>query len=289
MLNDFFKLNEPYERFGEDQLVQHFKTANDIKDVLYQPDVWPNFKALRKVKGKKFTNVSFSKTQIEKITFHNCEFKDCLFIGTQFVEVHFIDCKFTDCNFYKATIEKCYWNPTSVSYSKGYKKTHANLGVILFQSLMKNADTMDQPEWFRLADMEFLRWKRAQLKFDVNEKKIGKLEYWKKYLMDILYERILGYGYRPLYFILVTISGFLFVSAFNFYALDSKLKIDGEVVPLATFWDGIFYTFSIMTLLGFSTITPVTACAKIITVIEAFFSVIWLAVMTSTITKRLFR
>ncbi len=217
MLKYFFKLNQPFETYEEENFCNHFKTSADLKNVLYKPDSWPqNFK---KVKGIKFSNVSFSKKVIEQVTFTDCEFTDCLFIGTTFAKVEFHRCKFLNCNFYKAKIVECYWDPVSVRFDKSYKKNFANLGVDTFQQLMKNADNMDQPDFAMNADIEFRRWKRAQLKYDLEANKFGKLQYASLFAKSFIYEWLCGFGYRPVNFIISTLVVFTLISILNVYLL----------------------------------------------------------------------
>jgi hypothetical protein len=73
----------------------------------------------------------------------------------------------------------------------------------------------------------------------------------------------------------LTISGSLTHSAFN--------------GPSHSFVDSVFYTFSVLTVLGFSMVTPETAFAKIWTVIQALAAVGWLGIFTSILVKRFIR
>ena len=52
MLENFFTLDTPFDTYDEAQLVQHFRTSNDLRNVLYEPPEWP--KGLRRT-----TNCTF--------------------------------------------------------------------------------------------------------------------------------------------------------------------------------------------------------------------------------------
>jgi hypothetical protein len=179
MLNDFFKLNGEPERYDTiEALLHHFKTANDIRDVLYIPDVWPS--DLRRMTGTTFSNVSLSKKTISEVTFTGCTFEDCLFIGTNFVGVEFHRCKFVNCNFYKSSFDDCYLDPDTVHFDKKYRKSAANVGVALYHALIENASKRRQSDFEMNADMQFRRWKRWQLVFDEKAKKIGRAERYRR-------------------------------------------------------------------------------------------------------------
>lgn len=286
MLKDFFKLNAPFVKFDEAQLQAHFATSNQVQNVLYEPDVWPA--NLFKTKGKTFENVSLSKTKFFKVTFTKCKFQDCLFIGCNFDDVEFHKCEFTNCNFWKSEFHKCYLDPRLISLDKSYRLTHANLGVGLFQALFDNLSAQNQTDFAREADIEFRRWKRAQLRHDVKDAKLTKMESNIIYTKSIVYETLAGFGYRPFRFMLWTIALFLIASIFNYFVLGSSLSA-GSSGGNVSFADSVFYTFSVLTILGFSTVTAATDFAKIVTVFEALAAVGWLGILTSVLVKRFIR
>jgi hypothetical protein len=57
----------------------------------------------------------------------------------------------------------------------------------------------------------------------------------------------------------------------------------------ASFVDSVFYTFSVLTVLGFSSVTPSSDGAKILTVLEALASIGWLGIFTAVLVKRFLR
>jgi hypothetical protein len=248
------------------------------------PARWP--KQLTKNKHKTFENVSFSKTCVSKVTFNKCCFKDCLFIGTTFDNVEFHSCKFLNCNFFKTQIENCYLDPKSVKFDKKYKKCASNIGVHIYQQILENSAKSRQSEHERIADIRFRQWKRAQLDYDLNDDKVSQVEYYWKKTSSIIYEYSCGFGYRPGNLIITTIILFLTISVLNMWIMNNGLQINDEIVSQLTFTDSIFYSFSLLTSLGFSTVIPVTATTKIFAVAEALIGIGWLSLFTTVLVRR---
>lgn len=250
MLQNFFRLDDQFAEFGEVELENHFRHSNDLRDVLFDPEQWPN--SLRSLKSLNFRNVSLSKTNFKKVTFTECTFKDCLFVGATFQEVEFHRCKFIDCNFYKADFSQTYIDPSSFAFDSSYRKTHTNICVGLYQRLAENSSKEKQNDFEREADIEFRRWKRWQLRYDRAVGKITKTEIIYKWASNWLYENIAGYGYKPLRFVLATLLFFGAASVLNMNIMAGEVSVDGEKIVEISLSDSIFYTYSMMTALGFS-------------------------------------
>jgi hypothetical protein len=288
MLQSFDKLNDPFKVFQEADLVNHFDSSDQIRDVAYWPADWPQ--SLTKMKNKTFQNVSFSKTKLERVTFTECKFVDCLFVATEFVSVEFHRCEFKDCNFYKASLKGSYLDPNTIKIDKSYKGTRANVFVTFFQRLLDDLADQHQVDFAANADIRFRQWKRAQIKFDLESGHVTRFRAFELRWRSRIYEVSSGFGYKPWRFVLWTIALFFLTSAINGYFLSESLAVNGHpAVHPSGAADSIFYTFSILTILGFSTITPITAPAKLMTVFEALCAVGWLAILTSLLVKRLIR
>jgi hypothetical protein len=288
MLSNFFQLNGQFRRFDEAELVSHFRESLDLRSVLYGPDNWPN-SSLRRLKSATFENVSLSKTTFKECTFINCKFTDCLFIGSIFESVEFHRCTFINCNFYKSAFESCYIDPRTISFDRKYRHSAANVGVSLYHELYENAARSRQPDFLMFADIEFRRWKRWQLEYDQKTSKISVVERYAKAVSSWIYEVLTGFGYRPLRFIIITIVFFNLLSLINMGILPETLKQDGEVVHTIDTADAVFYTYSMLTALGFSTIVPVTGLGKIMAVAQALLGIGWLGLFTSLLVKRFIR
>lgn len=288
VLDDFFKLNGKFEKFtAEKDLDSHFKTSSQLENVLYEPSKWPT--PPYKVNGKKFLNVSLSKTSFSKVSFQNCHFEDCLLIGCNFQEVEFHRCTFKNCNFYKSEFYKCYLDPSVITFHKHYKKNYANVGVGLFQQLLDNSADQHQADHSMLADIAFRQWQRAQLRHDLAVGKITCLGYLLLFVRNFSFDWIAGYGYRPARFFGWTILLFLMISLINFWLLADSLTVNESGASGAGLVDAIYYTFSVLTVLGFSTVVPVSSTAKLVTVIQALAAIGWLGIFTSVLVKRFIR
>lgn len=284
MLKDFFKLNTPYTDIDEDDIVSYLEAQSEVQSALFRPDSWP--KSLNKLKNMSFSNVSLSKTAFSKVTFTRCEFTDCLFIGCIFEDVEFHSCKFVNCNFYKSKFERCYINPNSFKFKFKYKLTHANVGVSLFQNLMENSAKEKQSLFEKISDIKFRKWKNWQSKFDYNSNKIGLWRLIYTFFANFVYDAISGYGYKPIRFVFFTIFIFTSISWANTIVLPDIISVDGRDISKIDFYDSLFYTYSMLTGLGFSYIVPLTPIAKIYSVAMAFFGIGWLSLFTSMIVKR---
>jgi hypothetical protein len=98
-----------------------------------------------------------------------------------------------------------------------------------------------------------------------------------------------GFGYRPWRFIVTTVIVFTVFSFVNMTLLPGALRQDGDVIKEIALSDAIFYTYSMLTALGFSTIVPITGFAKILAVAEALLGIGWLGLFTSLLVKRFIR
>jgi hypothetical protein len=284
MLSELFNLNKPFEEFDEIKLAEHLKTSQDLRSVLYRPDKW--ISEPTKFKSFSFTNVSLSKTQFNELTFTACQFEDCLFIGSRFINVEFHRCKFINCNFYKASFDNCYIDPATLSFDRRFRRQASNICVGVYQQLYENSSNTRQVDFARTADFEFRRWKRWQLRFDHEDGRISRFDRVLKWCASLAYEFVAGFGYKPWRFVVATLLLFTSMSMLNMGVLSNAVLHESTVVNHMTFADAVFYTYSMMTVLGFSTIVPVTNFAKILAVSEALLGIGWLGIFTSLLVKR---
>lgn len=310
MLKNFFRLNddEPIIDFDESALVRHAQTSTALRNVIYRPDNWPTVALAatspsipspsgiaslptmpRQLKGWKFYNVSLSKTEISKVTFTDCVFEDCLFVGTSFLGVEFHHCKFINCNFSKAKFIEAYLNPNCFSFGWRIWWHYANTGVGLFQELYENSSKSRQADFEATADFNLRKWARWQQKYELQRKNINIIQLALKVISSFISEWTTGFGYRPLRFIITTLLFFTAMSFMNMHFLLFSLKSDSGIINRMSWPDAIFYTYSLMTALGFSSIIPITSFAKIAAVGEGLCGIGWLGIFTSLLVKRFTR
>ena len=83
-----------------------------------------------------------------------------------------------------------------------------------------------------------------------------------------------------------TLALFLAVACVNHLLIGNRLLVKDALVADPSFIDSIFYTFSMLTVLGFSFIVPADEWAKLLTVFEVLGAIGWLGVLTSVFVKR---
>ena len=286
MLSNLFRLDGEPLVVRAGMPIPGLSAAEPVQDIVFEVNPW---KTGTGVKGVRFLRIAFSKL-IEKVTFTDCTFEDCLFIGTRFEEVEFHNCEFRNCNFWKAKFSQVYLDPQSIFYDRKFETDAANAGISLYQALLGNFEDQRQDKFYLISDIRFRRWKRFQIGADLKRGRVGWVEARFQQFTSWLYDVCVGYGYDPLRFFATTVGLFLLVSWLNYSVIASAVSIANTKPGTATsFVDAIFYTFSILTVLGFSTIVPASPLAKLMSVSEALLAVGWLGMLTSVLVKRFLR
>ena len=261
--------------------------GDEVSNILFRGSVW--YQARQKIKGVTFKNVSIQNMELFQLTFTECTFEDCLFNGSHFREVEFHKCKFINSSMWKAKFEQCYLDPRTIHLDRRYQIEAANVGVTMYQALLSNYANERQDAFYADADIQFRRWKRHQLDWDIRKKHVDAIPgRWTRF-KSLTYDILAGYGYKPGRLFGFTIAFFLAISVFNHFAIGSNLAVNGEPPANPTLVDSIFYSFSVLTVLGFSTVVPASAFAKLLTVFEALAAIGWLAIFTSVLVKRFLR
>lgn len=275
--------------------------GDTVVNVVFPAGAWKT--PVRGIKNVTFRNVAFSKTTISQITFTKCKFEDCLFIGTHLDEVEFHSCDLVNCNLWKVRLTKVYLRPEQVKFASRFRVEAANIGISAFHAMLSNFAEERQDHFFMQADIRFRRWKRYQIWHDLRKEKKTKRAAWWEWVCSILHEGLTGFGYRPLRFSIWTLILFLGISYMNYVLIGDRIQVAGAVEPAfpsgagsmpgapahASLIDSIFYSFSVLTVLGFSTVTPWSDGAKLLTVLEALASIGWLGIFTAVLVKRFLR
>jgi hypothetical protein len=258
-----------------------------VTNVVFEQDPWPA--PSKRIRNVTFNGVAISKTTVKEMTFADCTFEDCLFVGTRFEEVEFHNCKFVNCNFWKARFQHVYLDPNRIIFDRRFRIEASNIGISLYQALLGNFAEERQDKFYMDADILFRRWKRHQIGHDLRRKRLGQFRARTQYVSSLFYEIVAGFGYRPGRFFLVTIFLFMLISWLNYHLIGNAVAIDGTPSEHASFANTMFYSFSILTVLGFSSIVPVGAFAKLLTVFEALAGVGWLGMLSAVLVKRFLR
>lgn len=302
MLSDLFRLDGTPAILAAEEMPP-MSPGDKVVNVVFPPGNWaPPTGDIKKVI---FRNVAFSKTKIARVTFTDCTFEDCLFIGAHLDEVEFHGCDLVNCNLWKIRLTRVYLRPERVRFARRFRVEAANVGISVFQAMLSNFSEDRQNRFFMQADIRFRRWTRYQTWHELREKKKTTREALWVWGASITNEGLTGFGYRPLRFFVWTIALFFAVSCLNHVLIGDTIQVAGAAGASAapgagiavsggthhhaSFIDSVFYSFSVLTVLGFSSVTPSSDVAKILTVLEALASIGWLGVFTAVLVKRFLR
>ena len=288
-----FKLRDTYEEIPASEPEEFWKilgTKNEISDLLYRPDTLKGGEEPQKlydVKGKTFSNVSFAHTEISNLNFTKCAFEDCIFFRTVFDNLEFHDCSFKNCNFGKCRIKETYIDPGSFSECLDIER-YANIGIHLYQQLMRNFKDLDQPDFYRSAEFMFRKFRRSELWYKIKKREIRRREGYPMVLWNFLAEKFLGYGVRIWRFVFTT-----FVLFFCFWFLNNVfweefgLKVLCDNCTKGTWDESLYYTAVSLSNLGYGDIVPSSAYGRMWASFQAVVGAIWFAVMASMIFRRM--
>ena len=273
--------------------------GDKVANIVFPPGPW--VPPTSDIKNVTFRNVAFNKTTISQVTFTECTFEDCTFTRAHLDEVEFHGCDLINCALYKMRLTRVYLRPERVKFAPRFRVDAANVGISAFQAMLSNFAEERQDHFFMQAEIEFRRWKRYQIWYDLRVENLTRWEAWWEWTCSIMHEGLTGFGYRPIRFLMWTIALFFAVSCMNYFLIGGSIQVAGaavtsvapgtgaEVPAHASFIDSVFYSFSVLTVLGFSSVTPSSDGAKILTVFEALASIGWLGIFTAVLVKRFLR
>lgn len=280
MLKDFFKLNEPFEKFDWDKLSLQLRTSKHICNVLYEPASLGDLR----ISDITFENVSFSKKKLSRLTFSNCEFKDCLFIGTVLNDVEFHDCKFENCNFFKSTFTSVYGKPNQFRMAITEKR-YANIAVHLYHELRENYYQKAQREFKNEAEYYFRHWNRIFNSVNFGRNGIKWYRYGFKYYGSWLYDYALGYGYHLKNLVITACLIIIFAMILNHVFADCLFSAPTDPSITKT----IYFTITTMATLGSAGYSPDTEVGYIFVVGNVLIGMTILSATITAIFKRLIR
>ena len=287
MLTDFFRLDGAPRDIHEDELIAHLRSQNLLTDAIYRDRTLSDLREAV-FRGKTLRNVSFSKARIARITFTECTFEDCLFIGTIFEDCEFHRCIFINCNLYKGRFVDVYIDPNAFRFEREYKRTHANVILGLYQRLEGNLRNIAQKGYAAEAEILFQRWRRYQLLYALHRHWISRSTYIVESTKNWLFDTMAGYGNRPGRFILFTVIVLLAFAMIN-YVLWPLFECPPPNDKRVSFVTAVYYTFILMTMVGFGDIFTTSPLGHLVSLTEALFGVALLGLFTAVIVKNVFR
>lgn len=261
-------------------------TRVEIANGLYRPEllVSPQAPKMWRVRDKQFLNFSLAKTEIRDIEFQNCTFNECLFMGSTFSNCRFTDCTFTRCNVHRFELRNVFVHPRVFANCIPSKK-YANIGVHLFQELLRNSRMQAQPDYSDEAQYLFRRWQRF-----LNEDEFAKVPGWRKVqkgtaiLGAWAFEFFLGSGVR-LRNLAGTSAALLLILTVCHWTFRQLLGLDGPA-RINNLWDAFYFTTVTLTTLGYGDITPTTEIGRIAIGLEGLLGFVLLATLASTVFRK---
>lgn len=288
MLYDFFRLNgEANATIGSGEEMVALLQQQHIENAIYEPDEF-HPRPFFKIQGKRFFNVSFSRTHFFWIEFRKCSFEDCLFLGTEFERCELHECNFKCCNFHKSRFIDTYVDP-QIFIGLFHPRDHTNIGVHVFQQLRSNAMNTHQPEFFQTADWQFRLWRRRELRWELRKKKKSLRQVVRPIVLNFVYELFVGYGHSLRRFVGWSACAFILIVWFNCWWFRSGMHIPKDAETVNGTARTIYYTLVTLTTLGYGDITPVTQGGMLVAGLEALLGLVWFGMLTSIIVKKVFR
>lgn len=281
----FWKVENGTDIDEFDDFLDILEKNTTLKKLIYKPDLLDGKQKYQynlSIEDKYFYNFSFNFTTIRNVVFANCSFEYVKFREAKFVDCQFRNCKFIKCNFLDANFVRVLIDPTSFKECLD-KKLHSNIGVKLYQKLLKNYRDEDQPEYERYAQYQFYKWKRYQDWRDISDDKKSPWErflkfcnWGAKYFLDYFN----GFGlkfWRTFRSLLIIILVFSYI---NFY-----FKFEFGLC-LETYWDSIYFTTISMTTLGYGDITPSQLAGKLFASFQTVVGFLFFGLVASVLFRR---
>lgn len=281
MLNDFFNLNAPFDTYDQQHAFMDAVNQSTplIANSQFTPPSISATPQFRRIKKKRFDNVSLSKKTIDGLSFTECRFEDCLFINTVFKSCEFHYCHFKNCNFYKCSFESTYIDPNTLVDAVDPKK-YANIGLDLFQELARTSALTNQHVFRARAEFLFERWRRFQLRYDREQGKISQGQYYWRLCGRCLLEFTSGYGWRPGRLALSIVGVFIVLTLFN-YSCWTTFGLSSATLPKA-----LFFTAGTVATFGQGGFVPTTPFGYLLVSMEGMIGVILFALIASIAFKK---
>ena len=254
---------------------------------MYESDELPSFfgKNRTRLANVAFKNVGFSNTRVRGFEFSRCRFEDGLFLSTVFEDCRFIQCEFINCNFSRAEFDSVFIDPKCFIRATP-KNGYENIGVYLFQQLLRNSKREGQPDFTDESQFWFRHWLMRQHLSEIRMLPLSCNKVLKIARLAFLgfYQISMGSGMRVgRLFVTIGIT-VIVLSIFNLFALESIKSSSG---PLNGFVDALYFTTVVLTTLGFGDFVPMNSNDRLIVSFEALLGYLILAILASTIYRKI--
>lgn len=244
-------------------------------------------------KKKRFDRMRFHGVTFRSITFRECLFDKCLLLSAKFEDCEFHECTFVACNTHKVRFLRTYIDPRSFVRGLFDRKRYSNVGIDLFQALLRVAVEESQPDFRVTAEYHFRLWQRYGAEYRWRQKsataRAFDLKFYLQWLANVTSQLFSGYGLRGLNILLSTTAFVCFVTLYNhlnWVAFDfdpEKMKGVSYATKLLFFTLGNLSTFGTAELLprsdfGFRAITY-----------QVVLGLGWIALTTAVLVRKVLR
>lgn len=260
------------EQIEESIQANSIENGSNIELKIITFDPIQNRSYIANLKRVRFYKCIFTKQKIEKSSFQHCEFIECQFNDTEIRNCEFHECTIIESCFFKPSISNTYLDPKSFKFKRHWYIYWPNVNAGLFQELYKNSKSIYQDAFAMEADVRFRFYTRYVDLF----KRLKP----SKYLQGVFYDVFLGSGYGVTNALVTTA---LLIAGFS-YVIDGHIKPVGDTGHFSS----LYFSIVSFTTVGYGDSTPTAdTVAMALTMFFLLLSVVWGAVVTAIIVKRI--
>jgi len=281
-----WSLTQPFHNINSTEEFAELAKEKVMKRRLFLPGVLEptDLHATMRIENVTFENVSFAKTKLKRLRFKSCKFRKCLFIGTTISECDFYHCQFSLCNFYKVRLFETHIDPKLISDCMD-KKDHTNIALNLYSEIRKSALQLENPEFASEAGYQYQRWNRYHMTYKFRSGDLPWYEFALRWMANLMFDYIVGYGWRIRRFALSTAILIIFLTAWN-YIFWCNLTGNNAIIGSPSIIKSLYYTVITITTLGYGDITPATAWGMLSASGQTAIGVVWIGLLVSIIVRK---
>lgn len=273
----------------EEEFTNILSNSHDARGLAYWPATFEPSGQWKTIRDKKFIGCSFKDTTLVGVYFFNCQFEDCLFLSAEFRECEFTHCTFEGSNLHRAKFTRSRISPGAISsYFRPLRfPRYANIGVHVFQELLKVSLDEHQHEYAPKAYYYWKYWDRFNELHNFQKKRIGVKRFGARWVFNALHWFATGYGVKATRAMFSSFLLFLWLVIFNFLNWQTLGMVSqAELGQTGSWVEAVYFTLVSITTLGYGDIVPGNAVGQYVMVIETALGVLWLGVLASVVAKR---
>lgn len=292
----FFDLGKDLPQITNEEMHFHLATNENVHEKAFEPGGTFEHqlpKTITQIKGKTFERVRFYEVKFKSLTFRDCIFDKCLLLSAEFHDCEFHNCKFVECNTNKIKFVSTYIDPRAFTQNLFDRKKYSNIGVDLFQALMKNSAQESQPEFKAVAEYHFRLWKRYNEAYLWRQKDpfgmCVDIKFFGRWFSNVTSQLFSGYGLRARNVFFSTFAFVVFVAICN-HAFWQDFDFDPEKMKSFTYSTKLaFFTIGTLSNYGTGDLMPRSDFGLRAVTCQVIVGLAWIAISTAMLVKRLLR